>query len=67
MRNGGIEGYAALQSTANGNCLFNSVFIVLFGEESKAVELKIYISSNSFTCCLKQTCVRPKNINSIMH
>ena len=41
MRNGGIEGYAALQSTDNGSCLFNSVSIVLFGDESKAVELRV--------------------------
>ena len=40
MRIGGIEGYAALQSTGNGNCLINSVSIVLLGDESNAVELK---------------------------
>ena len=37
MRNEGIEGYAALQSTGNGNCLFNSVTVVQFGDESKAM------------------------------
>ena len=41
MQNGGIEGYTALQSTGNGNCLFNSVSILLFGNESKAVELRV--------------------------
>ena len=41
MQIGGIEAYATLQSTGNGNGLFNSVSIVLFGNESKAVELRV--------------------------
>ena len=61
MRNGGIKGYAALQSTGNGNCLFNSLSIKLFGAESKAVELKyilllilqvhLLINASHFGCC----------------
>ena len=41
MQIGGIEAYATLQSTGNGNGLFNSVSIVLFGNESKVVELRV--------------------------
>ena len=48
MRNGGIKGYKALQSSGNGNCLFNGVSILLFGNESKAVEHRVTVTLCSY-------------------
>lgn len=35
------QGYKALLSTGNGNCLFNSISTLLFGNEDSALELRL--------------------------
>ena len=35
------KGYQALMSSADGNCLFNSVSILLFGSEERAFQLRM--------------------------
>lgn len=73
-------GFCPIMSTPDGNCLYNSVSIALFGSEAHSVELRLsaihhavchydhyveMVCTNTYSCQLKLTLI--KFINSIPH